>query len=55
MAQALVNDLAPSWSWASVLGSKVFFGTSSQFDRVIRFAKVLDSTIHNFTPDPFGQ
>ncbi|KAI1420154.1 HET-domain-containing protein [Xylaria sp. FL1777] len=54
MAQALLNDLAPSWSWASVLGSKVFFGTNSQFDRVIRFAKVLDVTIHNLTPDPFG-
>ncbi|KAK5637170.1 hypothetical protein RRF57_012882 [Xylaria bambusicola] len=53
MAQPLVNDLAPPWSWASVLGSKVFFGTNSQFDRIIRFAKVLDITIHNITPDPF--
>ncbi|KAI0465880.1 HET-domain-containing protein [Xylaria cf. heliscus] len=52
--QALENDLAPSWSWASVLGSKVFFGTSSQFDRVIHFAKVLDITIYNLTSDPFG-
>ncbi|KAJ3577705.1 hypothetical protein NPX13_g2863 [Xylaria arbuscula] len=54
MAQALVDDLAPSWSWASVLGAKVFFGTSSEFDHVIRFAKVLNITIHNPTPDPFG-
>ncbi|KAI0425220.1 HET-domain-containing protein [Xylaria sp. FL1042] len=54
MAQALVNDLAPSWSWASVPNSKVFFGIRSQFDHVIRFAKVLDVTIYNLTPDPFG-
>ena len=49
-----MNNLAPSWSWASVLGSKVFFGTRSQFDRIIRFAKVLDITIHNLMSDPFG-
>ncbi|KAI0965771.1 HET-domain-containing protein [Xylaria arbuscula] len=54
ITQMLMHDIAPSWSWASVLGSKVFFGTNSQFDRVVRFAKVLDITIHHSTPDPFG-
>ncbi|KAI1302721.1 HET-domain-containing protein [Xylaria venustula] len=54
ITQMLVHDIAPSWSWASVLGSKVFFGITNQFDRVVRFAKVLDITIHHSTSDPFG-
>ncbi|XXH02209.1 hypothetical protein Hte_008577 [Hypoxylon texense] len=46
--------LAPSWSWASILGRIVIFSAKSQFDRVKRFAKVLDVNIELATHDPFG-
>ncbi|KAL7621895.1 hypothetical protein AAE478_007395 [Parahypoxylon ruwenzoriense] len=46
--------LAPSWSWASILGRKVLFMANSQFDYVQRFAEVLDISIQPATHDPFG-
>lgn len=46
--------LAPSWSWASILGRKVLFTADTQFDHVKRFAEVLDIDIELATHDPFG-
>ncbi|KAI1472184.1 HET-domain-containing protein [Daldinia caldariorum] len=46
--------LAPSWSWASILGKKVLFMAETQFDHVKQFAEVLDIDIQTATHDPFG-
>ncbi|KAI1474743.1 HET-domain-containing protein [Daldinia eschscholtzii] len=50
----LDQDLAPSWSWASVIGRKVLFTADTQFDHVKQFAEVLDIDIQTATHDPFG-
>ncbi|KAI1803932.1 HET-domain-containing protein [Daldinia bambusicola] len=46
--------LAPSWSWASILGKRVLFMADTQFDHVKQFAEVLDVKIETATHDPFG-
>ncbi|KAI0376804.1 HET-domain-containing protein [Hypomontagnella monticulosa] len=46
--------LAPSWSWASILGKKVLFMANTQYDHVKRYADVLDIKIQLATKDPFG-
>ncbi|KAI2615401.1 HET-domain-containing protein [Hypoxylon sp. NC1633] len=46
--------LAPSWSWASILGRTVLFMANNQFDHVKLFAEVLDIDIQLATHDPFG-
>ncbi|KAI1658608.1 HET-domain-containing protein [Daldinia decipiens] len=51
---SLDQYLAPSWSWASILGRKVLFMADLQFDRVKRFAEVIDVSIQLATHDPFG-
>ncbi|KAI1778787.1 HET-domain-containing protein [Hypoxylon cercidicola] len=46
--------LAPSWSWASILGRTVICTADTQFDSVKRFAEVIDISIELATHDPFG-
>ncbi len=50
----LEQYLAPSWSWASILGRAVLFMAGTQFDHIKRFAEVLDIHIQLATHDPFG-
>lgn len=46
--------LAPSWSWASILGQKVLFEGQIQFDHIKPFAKLMDVQLDFATGDRFG-
>ncbi|ETS86456.1 hypothetical protein PFICI_00284 [Pestalotiopsis fici W106-1] len=46
--------LAPSWSWASILGQKVLFEGQTQFDHIKPFAKLIDIKLEFATSDRFG-
>ncbi|KAI1868465.1 uncharacterized protein JN550_006381 [Neoarthrinium moseri] len=46
--------IAPSWSWASTLGKRVTFLSTSQFDHIERLAKVIDVDVQLATNDTFG-